>query len=264
MSEFVKSGNIIVPKPEGLDFDLKNGQIYRLKTERSFYGKKTFLEQDGTIEIPENIYKSKDEKFFIERSIKYYNESGANTTGLMLYGEQGCGKTMFAKVIAKEMNLPIIIIDPTFPTRDLIDFFTKFKTPVTILFDELDKHCDPNEDNWDTKQMLEFLDGVQTTCKKLVIFTCNKDEIVNEFLKNRCGRIRYYKHFTKLSKDSIQDIVNTELKDCKDKIDETVEAIMTLVDLPSYDNVISICKEVKDWPDYVVADLLTDLNVKLK
>ena len=262
MNEFLKDGNAIVPKPQGLDYDLEAGRIYRLKTKRSFMSKSTVLEMDGNIKLPKKIYKSKSEDLFIKRAIKYHNETDGNTTGVMLYGTQGCGKTLFSKELAKESNLPIIIVDPTFNTGDLMEFFTKFTTPVVILFDELDKHCGENE-RWNTKDMLEFLDGVQETCKKLVIFTCNDDNIVNKFLKNRCGRIRYYKKFDALTSEQIKDIVKSTLHDVN-KVDNVTLAIEENVKIPSYDNVLSICKEVNDWPSYNVKELLIDLNVDLK
>ena len=262
MSEFLTDGKSVVPKPLGLDYDLEAGRIYRLKTKRSFMSKVTTLEMDGNIKLPEKIHKSESEDLFIKRALKYHNETTNNTTGVMLYGKQGCGKTLFSKELAKESNLPIIIVDPTFDTRELLDFFTKFTTPVAILFDELDKHCG-KDDYWETKEFLEFLDGVQETCKKLVIFTCNNDDIVNDFLKNRCGRIRYYKYFGALTSKQIKDVVTVTLNDV-DKVEHVSTVIENEVKLPSYDNVLSICKEINDWPSYDIKDLLKDLNVDIK
>lgn len=106
----------------------------------------------------------------------------------MLSGIKGTGKTVMAKVIAKNSNLPIIVVDEDYPTGRINDFFRKFETPVTIIFDEVDKH-------WDTEDLLGWLDGVQTNAKKLVLFTCNNEDRVNDYLKDRCSRVRYIRHF---------------------------------------------------------------------
>jgi Cdc6-like AAA superfamily ATPase len=258
MSEFVKSGENVYPKPQGIDYDLEIGRIYRLKTIRHGFNKSTVLIADGNIELPEKVYNTDDEELFISRIINYFNKHNKNTTGAVLYGRQGCGKTLFAKYIAKKVNLPVIIIDPSFNTKDLIEYFTKFNTSVCIIFDELDKH----DEYWDTKEMLEFLDGIQTTCKKLVLFTCNNDDTVNQFMKNRCGRIRYYRKFDKLKKDMIINILTDKLNN-KDNIKSIAEIIYSNISLPSYDNVTSIIDEINDYPEIDVLKLITDMNVSI-
>ena len=260
--QFIKDKDQIVPMPKGLAYDLIGGKIYRLKSTKSMFSRTDMLVEDGELFIPNKVYYSKDEELIVKRVLRYHKETEKNTTGVMFYGKQGCGKTLLSKVIAKESGLPIIVVDPSFPTKNLMNFFTRFNTEVVVLFDELDKHCS-KDDYWDTEDMLEFLDGVQETGKKLVIFTCNSDKVVNEFMKDRCGRIRYYKQFDTLSHNMIVDIVKDNISD-KDKINDVVNFIENKLSIPSYDNVTAICKEVNDWPDYSVEELIKDLNVELK
>lgn len=248
--------------PKGLAYDLIGGKIYRLKSTKSMFSRADMLIEDGELSIPDKVYYSKDEELIVKRILRYHKETDKNTTGVMFYGKQGCGKTLLSKIIAKESGLPIIVVDPSFPTSNLMNFFTRFNTEVVVLFDELDKHCS-EKDYWDTEDMLEFLDGVQETGKKLVIFTCNSDKVVNKFMKDRCGRIRYYKQFDTLSHNMIVDIVKDNVNN-KDKIDNVVNFIENKLNIPSYDNVTAICKEVNDWPDYSVEELIKDLNVELK
>lgn len=260
--QFIKDKDQIVPMPKGLAYDLIGGKIYRLKSTKSMFSRTDMLVEDGELSIPNKVYYSKDEELIVKRVLRYHKETEKNTTGVMFYGKQGCGKTLLSKIIAKESGLPIIVVDPSFPTSNLMNFFTRFNTEVVVLFDELDKHCS-KEDYWDTEDMLEFLDGVQETGKKLVIFTCNSDKVVNEFMKDRCGRIRYYKQFDTLSHNMIVDIVKDNIDD-KDKVNDVVNFIENKLNIPSYDNVTAICKEVNDWPDYSVEELIKDLNVELK
>jgi len=260
--EFIKDKDQIIPMPKGLAYDLIGGKVYRLKSMKSMFSRTDMLIEDGELSVPNKVYYSKDEELIVKRVIRYHKETEKNTTGVMFYGKQGCGKTLLSKIIAKESGLPIIVVDPSFSTSNLMNFFTRFNTEVVVLFDELDKHCN-KEDYWDTKDMLEFLDGVQETGKKLVIFTCNSDKVVNDFMKDRCGRIRYYKQFDTLSHDMIVNIVKDNISD-KDKVDNVVNFIENKLRIPSYDNVTAICKEVNDWPDYSVEELIKDLNVELK
>lgn len=260
--QFIKDKDQIVPMPKGLAYDLIGGKIYRLKSTKSMFSRTDMLIEDGELSIPNKVYYSKDEELIVKRVLRYHKETEKNTTGVMFYGKQGCGKTLLSKIIAKESGLPIIVVDPSFPTSNLMSFFTRFNTEVVVLFDELDKHCS-KDDHWDTEDMLEFLDGVQETGKKLVIFTCNSDKVVNEFMKDRCGRIRYYKQFDTLNHNMIVDIVKDNIDD-KDKVNNVVNFIENKLNIPSYDNVTAICKEVNDWPDYSVEELVKDLNVELK
>lgn len=262
MHEFIKDMNEITPMPKGLGYDLEKGRIYRLKSEKMMFTKKNFLVEDGFINLPDKIYYSEKEKLLVQRILKYHKETNKNTTGVLFHGAQGCGKTLLAKVIANNSDLPVIIVDPSFNTSDLMDFFSKFTTEVIIIFDELDKHCG-DKGRWDTTNLLEFLDGVQDTSKKLVIFTCNSDDVVNKFLKDRCSRIRYYKKFNVLEYDMIYNIVS-DLYNKKDNVDNIVKFIVDFIEVPSYDNITSICKELNDWPDYEIEDLVEDLNLKLK
>lgn len=258
-SEFVKLGNLISPKPEGIDYDLEVGRIYKLKYVRG-WDSHIELVCDGTIDLPEKVYYSEAERNFINKITNYYNKYTPNTLGVMLHGKQGCGKTLFAKNIAINLNLPIIVVDPSFSSKMLTNYFTKFKTPVCIMFDELDKHLD---DEWDSEEMLEFLDGVQTTCKKVVLFTCNDDEDVTKFMKNRCGRIRYYRNFKELDDSMIREIVSDVIKN-KDNIDKVCENIKKYIELPSYDIITSVMKDINDYPDSDFLDIIADLNINVK
>lgn len=262
MSEFIKDRDIIMPMPKGLAYDLKKGKIYRLKTIRDMFSSKDVLIEDGTLNIPQKVYYTEKDQLLIDRILHFHKTTDKNTTGVLFHGIQGCGKTLMAKIIADKCELPIIIVDPSFYTSHLMNFFTKFSTEVVILFDELDKHCG-KEDNWNTKDLLEFLDGVQETSKKLVVFTCNSDKNINEFLKDRCGRIRYYKKFNILNHDTIFTIVEDNLID-KTKTADTTNFIETFMTILSYDNIIALCKEINDWPDQTIETLVEDLNIQLK
>ena len=175
----------------------------------------------------------------------------------MLSGIKGTGKTVMAKVIAEKSNLPIFVVDENFPTHMINDFFRRFSTPVAVIFDEVDKH-------WDTEDLLGWLDGVQTNAKKLVLFTCNNEERVNCYLKDRCSRVRYSRHFepndnARFLKEILKDKGIEE-----NSIDSIYKFIVSNFNLLSIDNILSFIDEKLMFPEISNADLLKDLNITTK
>ena len=255
MSEFVKVGNKIINKPVGFDYDLIDGKIYNLKYDR--YGVGAYFEEDGTLNLPKKVYSTLDDKIFISRVNKYFNNTDKLSTGVMLSGIKGTGKTVMAKVIASNSKLPVIVVDEDFPTSQINDFFRKFTHPVAVIFDEVDKH-------WDTEELLGWLDGVQTNAKKLVLFTCNNEDRVSNYLKDRCSRVRYTRHFdandnARFLKEILKDKGITE-----DKIEETYDFIVNNFRLLSIDNILSFIDEKLMFSDLTNEQILKDLNISLK
>ena len=177
MAEFIKIGNEITVKPklEGISYELINNKVYDLEYDR-MQGR-SYLKENGDLNMPKKLYELEEDNKFIKRVLNYFNsENSGKTTGILLAGTKGTGKTMLSKRIALESNLPIIIVANDYPANKLTSFFKHFTTPVVVMFDEIEK----NSYWWKTKDLLGFLDGVEATSKKLVLMTCNKtDEIVN-------------------------------------------------------------------------------------
>lgn len=250
-TEFVKSGSRILPKPNGTDYNLINGKAYDLKWDD--WSNMAYLAENGELNLPSKIYELNEDKIFKKRVLNSFNNH-ENSIGVMLAGTKGTGKTMLAKVIAKESNLPIIIVDSQFPTNRLIGFFKQFSTPVCVIFDEIEK-------NFNTGRMLDFLDGVEKTTKKLVLMTCNELDKVSEYLQDRCSRIRYVRKY------GINDnlaflpmlIENKEIKNA--------EIVRKFVEerfkLPSIDNMNAFLNEVKDLEDEDISldDIVKYMNI---
>lgn len=250
-AEFVKSGSRILPKPNGTDYNLINGKAYDLKWDD--WSDMAYLAENGELNLPSKIYELNEDKIFKKRVLNNFNNH-ENSIGVMLAGTKGTGKTMLAKVIAKESNLPIIIVDSQFPTTRLIGFFKQFSTPVCVIFDEIEK-------NFNTGRMLDFLDGVEKTTKKLVLMTCNELDKVSEYLQDRCSRIRYVRKY------GINDnlaflpmlIENKEIKNA--------EIVRKFVEerfkLPSIDNMNAFLNEVKDLEDEDISldDIVKYMNI---
>ena len=250
MKEFVKVGNIITPQSQGLEYELEAGRCYYLKYNR--YEDKSFLLRDGELTLPKKIYGGTGLE---ERILKSFNSSN-KSVGVLLEGLKGSGKTLFSKVLAKKSGLPIIIVDEEYPVQRAVEFFAKIEQPICLLFDELEK----NTYSWRTDKLLKLLDGVQPGPKKLTIMTCNNIDNLDDNLKDRCSRIRYYIHYDGLSLSSIQEIVNDVIENEFNK-NGLADKIFNSVKTKSYDNIISICKEINIFPDMLFEDIMSIMNI---
>lgn len=254
-TNFIKVGTAITPVPEGIDYSLSLDKAYKLLWDD--WENKSYLTEIDLPTIPSGLYTQDTDKF-IDKVLRTFNTISKNTTGVLLSGLKGSGKTLTAKMLALKSNIPIIIVDERFPAGRLTSFFAKVKQEVCILFDEIDK----NQRFWDSKLLLSFLDGLEDNCKKLVVFTCNDVNFANENLIDRCSRIRYYRIFKGLSNDEINSIVDDLLRD-KSKKDELILYIDSIA-TKSYDNIIAAVTEVNNNPNDSVEELLKDLNIAWK
>ena len=249
---FINFNNQIVPKPEGIDYDLIPGTVYNLRENHGSDG--PFLEETQDFTFPETYYLSEDDNKFVNKTIEAFNRTEKMTTGIMLSGVKGSGKTLMAKKIAKLSGLPIIVIDPGLPSPIIEPFFAKTDTDCCIIFDEIDKY-------WSTRYLLTFLDGVRPTCKKLVICTCNNEKEIDEYLNDRCSRIRYKRIFKCLDKDATAIVINDIIND-EEKAKEARDFLFENANLISYDNVIIFAEEIRNNPNESFESVFEDLNMK--
>lgn len=252
-AEFIKVDNNILPKPKGADYELINGGVYDLKWDR-YEGRAIFTE-NGKLNLPNKVYELEEDITFKTRVLNNFNKND-KSVGIMLAGTKGTGKTMLAKVIAKESNLPIIIVDSQYPANRLVTFFKQFTTPVCIIFDEIEK-------NFDTSSMLDFLDGVEKTTKKLVLMTCNNLNRVSEYLQDRCSRVRYIRKYTPTDNLAFLPMLieDKQIKNAK----EVEEFIKTKFKLPSIDNINAFLNEIKELEDEDLSldDIIKYMNINL-
>lgn len=257
MTNFVKQGKRIIQIPKGSAYDLEPGKVYDLLLRTSWGEMQIKFEENGELNLPNNVFKTKKDDIFIKRILHNFNNDDKNTTGVLLTGDKGTGKSVTAKILAKEANLPIIIINPDTEERYLNDFFKEFDTPVCILFDEVDK-------GFNTRQMLTFLDGLQKTAKKLVIMTANNADEIDSFIKNRCSRIRYYRNYDMLRDAKEYAELICDAKGIENK-DEVVKFIVNNIKYPSIDNICSFVDEIiftKNW-GLTLYEVLEFMNINV-
>ena len=207
MTYFLKSGNCFsVATKESMDLhDLLPVGTYTVKYNKM--SEQFYLEQIEDFDIKGKIYG--DTKKTADRVLHTFSDR-TSSTGVMLTGEKGSGKTLLAKMISKNGALkaiPTIVINESWCGEQFNQFIQKIEQPVIVLFDEFEKVYDRE----DQEKMLTLLDGVYPS-KKLFILTCNDKWRVNEHMRNRPGRIYYMMDFQGLEQDFIIEYCEDNLK----------------------------------------------------
>lgn len=258
-SNFVKVANKVVFKPttDGLDYELEAGKVYTVEMEWS--GDISFTVAPD-LNLPTKLYTTEEDSKFVDKVLSRYKIMESGTLGVMLSGLKGSGKTVMMKNLAVQSNLPILLIDKSFAPSQLVNLFNKLsKIELCVLMDEIDKIGE----NYDDDYLLKILDGVNTTGKKLMIFTCNDAEDINEYLQDRCSRIRYWREFDVMPSSMIQNILSDKLKD-KDEVKPLTDFIIENFGVVSFDNVISFVDEVNENANDTYEDLFNDMNLSSK
>ena len=132
------------------------------------------------------------------------------STGVLLAGEKGSGKTLLAKYIsiqAAKEGVPTVVINKNWHGEEFNIFLQTITQPLIILFDEYEKVYASNAEQ---EKMLTLLDGVHPS-KKLFLLTCNDKWRVNANMRNRPGRIFYLIDFTGISQAFVAEYCQDNL-----------------------------------------------------
>ena len=133
------------------------------------------------------------------------------STGVMLTGEKGSGKSLLAKMLsieAAKQEIPTLIINAPWCGDKFNKFIQDIEQPCIVLFDEFEKVYDTDQQ----ESILTLLDGVFPS-KKLFMLTCNDKWRVDQHMRNRPGRIFYMIDFKGLDADFIREY-------CQDNLNE--------------------------------------------
>ena len=208
MSYFLKSGNTFrVSSKEAMDLhdELPAGNYVIKKNDMTG---EMYLEGIDRFEHKGKIYG--DTMARANRILFAFNDR-TSSTGVMLSGEKGSGKTLLAKTLAimcADNGIPCIVINSPWRGDAFNKLLQDIEQPCMILFDEFEKVYDSDQQ----EVILTLLDGVFPS-KKLFVLTCNDKWRIDSHMRNRPGRIFYMLDFKGLEDDFIREYCEDVLED---------------------------------------------------
>lgn len=229
--------------------------IVRFSKDRGFY-----LEKYVEIEVNE----SKIYGIHLKKANKVIDAFGKfeRNLGVILSGDKGIGKSLFAKLLSNEAmkrDIPVIVIDTYIP--GIASYIERIEQEVVLLFDEFDKtfgelRAKDGEASPQTN-LLSLFDGIAVG-KKLFVITCNDMSKLNSYLINRPGRFHYHFRFEYPSSEEIKEYLMDKLDESNYGDIDKVIAFSKKVSL-NYDCLRAIAFELSSGEKFEEA--IKDLNI---
>lgn len=215
--------------------------------------KEYYLEPVDDFVMPKKLYGDTVKK--AQRILNTFNARPLST-GVHLDGVKGSGKTLLAKTlshIAQKDGVASIVINQPFCGDEFNSFVQSIDVPAILIFDEFEKVYDYQTQN----KILTLFDGVYPT-KKLFVLTTNDAHPVNNFLKNRPGRIYYSFKFDTLAQEFIEEYCNDNLID-----KSQTQSILKYTSIFSFFNFDMLAAAVEEMNRYnePLQEVLNYLNI---
>lgn len=185
--------------------------------------------------FPYKVYNLQRE--FLDHVKNTYKAINGNI-GVLFNGTRGTGKSVSAKILANELNLPVIIVKSMGDNNDgQISYLSSFNFDCIFFFDEFEKQFNERDCS-----ILQFMDGVYTSEYRRIFLLTTNDLTVNENLLSRPSRIRYVREFGNLEREIVEEYLNDNLVDqsCKDELIDYVDTLT----ISTIDILKSIVEEV--------------------
>ena len=121
------------------------------------------------------------------------------------------------------------------------------KKAFKVYKDELDKHEETKKDSLDLSHMLNVLDGVREYPERIIIFTCNHPERINNALL-RPGRIDIILELKNVNRKILDEIIRHYYE-----IDDSIKFNLDNIEEYKYTpaEIIAICKKYNDYKNVI-------------
>jgi hypothetical protein len=192
-----------------------------------------------------------------ERIKRTFSTRKRGTTGVMLSGEKGSGKTLLGRKLAIDCvaaGMPVIVLNKPLAGDMLGNMLQTIGSPFVLFIDEFEKVYAKEHQ----EAMLTVLDGV-FTLHMLAILTTNDDTRLVDPLLNRPGRIFYRLHYAGLTPDFVREFATDHVKDAT-QVDELVR-LASLTSL-NFDQLAALVEEMNRYGETMI-EAIQFLNVDL-
>ena len=203
----------------------------------------------------DKIYGNHKQK--VEKIMRAFEDVNRNL-GVILSGQKGIGKSLFARILAGEAvkkNIPLIIVSSYIP--GIASFISSIEQEVIVLFDEFEKTFGETEQYDPQEEMLSLFDGIDNG-KKLFVITCNEIDKLNDYLLNRPGRFHYHFTLTNPNPQEVREYMTDKLLPQYQSIIDQVVSFSMCANV-TYDYLRAIAFELNHG--YSFEETLMDLNI---
>lgn len=220
------------------------------------------LKKVEPLKLPSKVYG--DNPDLVEKVLKLFEDEVGRTSGVMLYGEKGTGKTMTAVgacIEANERGYPVLLLQSQFYGSDFNDFMAKIEDSCLVFIDEFEKVFDTQDS---INQTLMLLDGAVKT-HKLFILTSNSALETSDSMKylvNRPSRVFYSIYYGTMEDSVIQEYLDDNLQ--YQNYREDIVALKRSFKIFTIDILKAIVSEVNRYghTEKPFTQLINHLNVK--
>lgn len=214
-----------------------------------------YLTVYSDIQVSEKVYGVHEAK--VNKVMNAFHSFNRNL-GVILSGDKGIGKSLFAKLLAATAikdGLPLIIVNSYY--AGIGEYLNDIEQEVMILFDEFDKTFASHKEDDPQAEMLTLFDGIAQG-KKLFVVTCNDLKNLNGFLVNRPGRFHYHFRFEYPNDAAITEYLEDKLDSKYYKEISSVVSFSKKVPL-NYDCLRAIAFELNCGETF--SEAIADLNI---
>lgn len=235
-----------------------------------------FLMDENNFSLPEKVY---DVDGTLRSYIKTSFAKNDKNLGVLLTGNKGQGKSLTAKILCKELNLPVVILNSAIPANiDFISFLQNIEQDFILFIDEFEKLFGDRNENSDKENsyhnqevFLSFMDGVRMQSKNKILFLLTTNEAVSTYLINRPSRIKFLKEYDELPQDLFNLIADDLLQNKDFKADLVkhvslnnlnIDLLISIInDINLFDKPFSEFRNIYNYKhDYVYYELFISIN----